>query len=154
MEENTLYDSSPAMFRNSPFWFVIDFIIPIVSWGSLFFWWSQVHQFWFLLGVVVPIFGLGSLFFWWLQVVNTRLTVSNERVGFRRGILSKNIREVFLSDIRSVEIDQTIIQRIMGTGRVEISSAASSDAEIIIDGIPDAYEVKKIIDEHRRHLKK
>ncbi|MDM8565824.1 PH domain-containing protein [Candidatus Halobeggiatoa sp. HSG11] len=154
MAEETLYDSAPAMFRNSPFWFTIYLIIPIVGWVVLFFWWPQVKQFWVVLGFVVPLFGLLPLLFWWLQVTNTRLTVSNERVAFRRGILSKNVREVFLSDIRSVEIDQSVVQRIMGTGRVEISSAASSDAEIIIDGIPDAYKVKKIIDEHRRRLKK
>lgn len=123
-KETILYDSSPSMVRNNPFSFIVCVIVPVIGWIALFF--------------------------WWLQIYNIKLTVSNERVTFRRGILSKNIREIFLSDIRSVEIDQTVIQRIMGTGKIEISSAASSDAEIIIEGVPDAYSVKKIIDEHRR----
>ncbi len=123
-KETILYDSSPSMFRNSPFWFSLYVMVPVIGWVVLFF--------------------------WWLQDYNTKLTVSNERVTFRKGILSKNIKAIFLSDIRSVEIDQSFMQRIMSTGRIEISSAASSEAEIIIEGIPNAYSVKTIIDEHRR----
>ncbi|MDM8569886.1 PH domain-containing protein [Thiotrichales bacterium HSG1] len=155
MEEKVLYDSTPSMFRNSPIWFIMYVIVPIASWIALFMWGPQDKQTGFyVIGITISFICWGSLFLWWLEVVNTGLKVSNERISFRKGILSKNVREVFLSDIRSVEIDQTIMQRITGTGRLEISSAASSDAEITISGIPDAYEVKKIIDEHRRNRKK
>lgn len=123
-EEKVLYDTTPAMFRNRPLLFLIGLITGV--------------------GIVL------ILLPWWLLASNTRLTVTNERVTFKTGILAKNIREIFLSDIRSIEIDQTFQQRIFNTGKVEISSAAAADAEISISGIPNPYEVKRLIDEYRR----
>ncbi len=123
-EEQVLYDTSPSMFRNRPLLFLIGLITGV--------------------GIVL------ILLPWWLLASNTRLTVTNERVTFKTGILAKNIREIFLSDIRSIEINQTFQQRIFNTGNVEISSAATADAEISISGIPNPYEVKRLIDEYRR----
>jgi uncharacterized membrane protein YdbT with pleckstrin-like domain len=123
-EEQVLYDTTPAMFRNRPLLFLISLITGV--------------------GIVL------ILLPWWLLASNTRLTVTNERVTFKTGILAKNIREIFLSDIRSIEINQTFQQRILNTGKVEISSAAAADAEISISGIPNPYEVKRLIDEYRR----
>jgi len=123
-EEQVLYDTSPSMFRNRPLLFLIGLITGV--------------------GIVL------ILLPWWLLASNTRLTVTNERVTFKTGILAKNIREIFLSDIRSIEINQTFQQRIFNTGNVEISSSATADAEISISGIPNPYEVKRLIDEYRR----
>lgn len=123
-EEKILYGSGPSMFRNRPLLFIFCIILVVLGWLILLI--------------------------WWLRVTNTTLMVTNERVTFRTGILSKKIREIFLSDIRSVQIDQTFQQRLFNTGNVEISSAATSDAEIAIEGIPNPYEIKRLIDTHRR----
>ena len=124
-EEKVLYDTNPSMFRNRPILFLISLITGV--------------------GIIL------ILLPWWLLASNTRLTVTNERVTFKTGILAKNIREIFLSDIRSIQIDQTFQQRIFNTGKVEISSSATADAEISISGIPNPYEVKRLIDEYRRN---
>ncbi|MDM8560406.1 PH domain-containing protein [Candidatus Parabeggiatoa sp. HSG14] len=151
--EEVLYCSTPAMFRNRPFLFIscliMVFLPLLAAIGTL----TMPTGVVLLFSVFLVSIGGMVLFFWWLKVVNTQLAVTNERVTFRTGILSKNIREIFLSDIRSVQISQTLLQRILGTGWVEIASAASSEAEITIDGIPQAYEVKRIIDENRRQLR-
>lgn len=123
--EKILYDTTPSMFRNRPILFLIGLLTGV--------------------GIIL------ILLPWWLLASNTRLTVTNERVTFKTGILAKNIREIFLSDIRSIQIDQTFQQRIFNTGKVEISSSATADAEISISGIPNPYEVKRLIDEYRRN---
>ena len=155
-EEQKIYDSTPSMFRNRPFLFIFSVIATVGGVIGLIYALidqGRAESYWFGLSVMAAVLGFIGfmiLFVWWLEVINTRLTVTNERVTLRRGILSKNIREVFLSDIRSVQINQRFLQRVMGTGHIEIASAGSADSEILIDGIPRAYEVKKIIDEHRR----
>jgi uncharacterized membrane protein YdbT with pleckstrin-like domain len=152
--EQIFYDSAPSMFRNKPFFFILC-VVSIIAGGWGFFQWTLPNDSKLLnLAYITLMFfgGLGfiSLASWWLRVINIRLIVTNERVTLRMGILSKNIREVFLSDIRSVQINQRFMQRILNTGHVEISSAASSDAEIRIDGIPNPNKVKDLIDKHRR----
>ena len=156
--EYTLYDSTPSMLRNKPFQYIFSIAATLAGCLGLFFWFmhadSDEHRGLMVISVIlmfVGAIGFSYLFFWWLEVINTRLTVTNERITFRVGIISKNIREVFLSDIRSVQISQGLMQRLFGTGLLEIASAASTDAEIKIDGIPNAYSVKEIIDKHRRN---
>lgn len=123
-EEQVLYTSAPAMFLNSPVIFILCLLLVVIGWIILFV--------------------------WWLRTTNTRLTVTNERVALQTGIFAINRREVFLSDIRSVQISQSFWQRIFRIGTVEVSSAATGDAEISIEGIPNPYKVKQFIDEHRR----
>jgi uncharacterized membrane protein YdbT with pleckstrin-like domain len=155
-EEKVLYDSTPSMIRNRPFVFllsVIAVVLGVIGLISFIPGHAERENLWIFLSyvsVIIGSIGFMTLFFWWLRVVNTRLTVTNERVTFREGILSKNIREIFLSDIRSVQINQRLLQRLFGTGYIEVASAASAEAEIQINGIPKAYTVKKIIDTHRR----
>lgn len=157
-EEKELYDSTPSMIRNRPFVFLLSVIavvlgvIGLISFSFIPEQGEHKNLWTFLsyISVIIGSIGFMTLFFWWLRVVNTRLTVTNERVTFREGILSKNIREIFLSDIRSVQINQRLLQRLFGTGYIEVASAASAEAEIKINGIPKAYIVKEIIDKHRR----
>ncbi len=153
-KEIVVYDSTPAMFLNKPFSFLLSVAAIVIGIVGLIYWLkgglTPSYSFLSIIAMVNGVVGLLVLLFWWLKIINTRLTVTNERVSLRSGIVSKNIREIFLGDIRSVEINQLFLQRLLGTGDVEVSSAASGDAEIIINGIPSAYQVKKIIDEHRR----
>jgi uncharacterized membrane protein YdbT with pleckstrin-like domain len=152
--EPMLYDSNPSMFRNRPFLFILAAALVIVGvLGAIYGWWnssSESERVRITFAIFAFMIGASILFFWWLEVVNTRLTVTDERIRCSTGILSKNIHEVFLSDIRSVQINQRFLQRLFITGHLEVSSAASSEAEIKVDGIPSPYKVKEIIDKHRR----
>ena len=150
--EKILYDTSPAMFRNRPFLFL--FLIGLLIGVGIILILLRDKSMGANASIILLLLGVGIILIllsWWLLASNTRLTVTNERVTFKTGILAKNIREIFLSDIRSIQIDQTFQQRLFNTGKVEISSSATADAEISISGIPNPYEVKRLIDEYRRN---
>ncbi|MFP6854347.1 MAG: PH domain-containing protein [Opitutales bacterium] len=125
--EKQLFQANPSMFRNNPIGFIISIIL-------------------------VPVFGAGLilLLYWWLKVKGISLMVSNERITLRRGILSKHINEVFLSDIRNVQINQSFFQRIFGVATIAVSTAGQADVEIAVDGLRDPQKIKEIIDQHRR----
>jgi uncharacterized membrane protein YdbT with pleckstrin-like domain len=55
----------------------------------------------------------------------------------RRGLIAKRKREMELADIRSVEVSQRFIQRLIGLGDVTIASAASADYAIRLNDIRD-----------------
>jgi uncharacterized membrane protein YdbT with pleckstrin-like domain len=126
MEEVTLYEDHPAMFRNQPIGFVLCVLLSLVGIGLVIF------------------------LFWWLQVMGTRLTVTTERTILRRGILSKHINEVYHSDIRNVRISQSFLQRIFDIGTISIASAGSAEAESVVAGMRDPRKVKGILDAGRR----
>jgi uncharacterized membrane protein YdbT with pleckstrin-like domain len=62
-----------------------------------------------------------------------------------RGLLSKSYRELIVRDIRSVEIDQSLLARLVGIGDLTISTAARVDADEEIEGIPNPRAVRDLI---------
>ncbi len=67
------------------------------------------------------------------------------RITLERGLLSKSYRELIVRDIRSVEIDQSLLARLVGIGDLTISSAARVDADEEIEGIPNPKAVRDMI---------
>lgn len=127
MEEQVLYEEHPAMFRNHPFLFILSVVL-IAAFG---------------LGLVI-------LLVWWVQTLGTKLTVTNERITLRKGILSKYTNEVFHTDIRNVQLDQSFFQRLFDVGTIAISTSGQEGIEISVAGIPHPQQVRDLIDEHRR----
>lgn len=80
-----------------------------------------------------------------LVPIGTSLTVTHRRVILRRGIVSRSLSEVRIRDIRAITVHQGILERIVGVGRIGISSAGQSDVEILIEGIPGPHAVADTI---------
>jgi membrane protein YdbS with pleckstrin-like domain len=99
--------------------------------------------------IVLAILGLPLPAVHWLRCFRTRLTISTRRVIFTEGIWAVTTTEILLRDIREVQVRQTVFQRLVGTGDLVISSAASGEAEITIEGIRDPRSVASAINDHR-----
>jgi len=128
MAESVLYKSHPTMFRSSPLVFILCIAFAVVTAGL----------------------GLVFLLVWWLRVLGTTLTVTNERVTLRKGILSKHTNEVYHTDIRNVQISQGMFQRMFRAGKIGIACAGQSSIEITVNGLPDPEKIKDIVDMYRR----
>jgi len=102
------------------------------SWWR-FFW----HLFFFWL-IIPPIVA-------WSRRTSVVLRVYPGRVTLERGILSKSYREFMARDIRSIEIDQGVLARMVGIGDLTISTAAKVDADEEIEGIPNPKAVRDLI---------
>lgn len=125
--ETTEFTGHPAMFANRPLFFIICiFLIPAG------------------LGL-----GLIILFFWWLNVMGTTLTITTRKTILRKGILSKHTNEVYHSDIRNVQVSQTLGQRMFGVGKIGISSAGQSGIEVQVSGLKNPVKLKEMIDGYR-----
>ena len=112
------------------------------------------HPFGFILCLLlIAAFGLGLVIFfvWWLRCLGTTLIVTEQKTTLRTGILAKNLNEVYHSDVRSIQVNQSFFQRLFGVGSIGLSSAGQSSVEIVVAGIPDPGHVRDIIDAHRTH---
>jgi uncharacterized membrane protein YdbT with pleckstrin-like domain len=94
------------------------------------------------------------LFFFWLIIppfiayfrrASTVLRVYPRRVTVERGLVSKCYRDINPQDIRSIDIDQSFFQRLVGVGNLTLSTAATVDAEEEIKSIPDPRGVRDLI---------
>jgi hypothetical protein len=94
------------------------------------------------------------LFFFWLIVppviahfrrAATVLRIFPARITLTRGLLSKCCRDYHPRDIRSIDIDQRFLQRLVGIGDLTISTAATAEGAEQISSIPDPQGVRDLI---------
>jgi membrane protein YdbS with pleckstrin-like domain len=101
-------------------------------------WWRYFWHLFFFWLIVPPIIA------WW-QRASVVLRVYPGRLMLERGIFSKCYREFLARDIRSIDIDQSFLQRMVGIGDLSISTAATVDAAEKINGIPGPHELRDLI---------
>jgi len=94
------------------------------------------------------------LFFFWLIVppiiaicrrAATILRVYSNRVTLERGLFSKCYQDFIPRDIRSIDVDQGFLQRLVGIGDITISTAATVEAAEKVEGIPDPKGIRELI---------
>jgi len=81
------------------------------------------------------------------------LRVHEDRIVIERGILAKNMKELFITDIRTIDINQSIFQRVMGTGDLAISTPGVSQTKDVLQGFPDPASIKDTIIRLRQQKK-
>lgn len=93
--------------------------------------------------LLIPLFfiGVAMLLYALINVKTTALVVTNQRVIMKTGWLSQSISEVRINDIRGVNLQQTIWQRIVSTGTVIVGTAATGGAEIVMVGVNAPHDV-------------
>jgi uncharacterized membrane protein YdbT with pleckstrin-like domain len=94
------------------------------------------------------------LFFFWLivppiiayfQRASTVLRIYEGRVTIERGILSKCYQDYNSRDIRSIDVDQSLLQRLAGIGDLTISTSATVEGSEQIKSIPDPQGIRELL---------
>ena len=107
----------------------------------------RAHPMWFILCVVlIPAFGIGILLliYWYILTRATALSVTENEIMYERGILSKDRTSVSLRHVRAVNVSQGFVNRILGVGTVEISTAGD-EPEFTIKDLPDPHTIREAI---------
>lgn len=71
--------------------------------------------------------------------------VTNRRVISENGLIMKDTNEVRIQDIRSINVTRSGLIGLFGVGRVEFSSAATDDADVIFYQIGGANAVRDLV---------
>jgi uncharacterized membrane protein YdbT with pleckstrin-like domain len=79
----------------------------------------------------------------------TSWSLTSDRLIERSGVLASRRREMELADVRSIEVDRSLMQRLLGLGNVAIASAASADFMIRMQNIPDPERMAEILRQAR-----
>ena len=94
---------------------------------------------WILLIVTIPI-----AVYEWLRLRTMEHAVTNKRVVYKGGIISRQTEEMKIGSIETVEIDQGVWGRILGFGDVKVTGRGISD--VVFRTIDDPMEVKRQIE--------
>lgn len=119
--DEVLYDENPSMFRNKPFLFILYVLL-------------------------IPVFGIGILFLlvWYVQSKATRLIIREDELTFETGILNKSRVDIKTNRVRTVRIDQSLLQRMTNAGTVTVYTAGDNP-EFSVGGLPDPFTPRDVI---------
>ena len=104
--------------------------------------WNYLLHYFFFCLIIPPIIA-----FFKRKMV--KLKIFRDRIVLEQGILSKDLKVIFISDIRTIDIRQTIIQRIFRMGDLLIATSGTSDYETSVDGFPEPTKIKDLIMQQR-----
>ena len=94
---------------------------------------------WILLLVTIPI-----ALYEWLRLRTIEHGVTNKRVIYKQGIVSRQTEEMKLGSIETVEIDQGVWGRILGFGDIRVTGKGISD--VLFRRMDNPMEVKRRIE--------
>lgn len=139
----------PVMFRAHPFWFMLLFACflagLIIAAGGGYFelpWQASVG---WILGGALAVFGGIGLIAWWLKTQSLTLEVTSKRTRLIRGFIAKATSEVQHDDVRNIQVDQSMIGRLVNVGGLAISSSGQDDLEINAKGLPGPNQIAELI---------
>lgn len=88
------------------------------------------------------------------QVWSVSYKLSTQRLFIRRGILTQTIDQTELMRVDDVKITQTLIERMIGIGLVEVMASDRSDSSLFIRSVADPERVAELIRRHTRLLQR
>jgi len=71
-------------------------------------------------------------------------TINGETIESREGLIARKVKSIRIQDLRNINVNQSLWQRIMGVGDVEFSSAGGSGIEVSFRGVSDPLQVKAL----------
>jgi uncharacterized membrane protein YdbT with pleckstrin-like domain len=71
-----------------------------------------------------------------------------QRLKERTGILSRQIEELELYRVKDIAVEQPLVQRLFGRGRVVLQTSDRSTPVVVLNGIRSPREVARVLREH------
>lgn len=91
--------------------------------------WRSFYKLWLISWLILPLAAIA-----WKRY-SSMLILSQHSLVLRRGILNISLTEVGLGRIQTVEIHQSLIERILGVGSIQVGTSATYGYEIEFAGL-------------------
>ena len=85
-----------------------------------------------------------------LKRIDTRYTITSQRLHIRRGILSRSVQQTRLERVQNVNTDQSVLQRLLQIGTVDFDTAGTDDSDFVFAGVADPEAVVRAVDRAQR----
>ena len=92
-----------------------------------------------------PLVGLAIFLAIMVPIWATEIGVTNQRIIHKTGLVSLQTSELQLRSIEEVNMDQTVLGRILGYGKLQIHGTGAED--IILPNLGDPLELRKALQE-------
>ncbi|MBI2437651.1 MAG: PH domain-containing protein [Lentisphaerae bacterium] len=110
-------------------------------------WW---HYFWYLAfaWLLIPL----AIALW--KQASLTLRVYSDRVVLETGLIAKRTVDLAITEINTVEINQTFFQRLCRIGNIKMATSGTEGYELIARGLPQPRRINEVVSAQRRKLLK
>jgi uncharacterized membrane protein YdbT with pleckstrin-like domain len=113
----------PLIFLPALLWLALAVAFLVAAWMLS----DQIQQLAALIGAgVFGIFALISGLRAWIRRITTELAITDRRVIYKSGLLSRHTLEMNRSKVESVDVDQSILGRMFGFGTIILRGTGGS----------------------------
>lgn len=74
-----------------------------------------------------------------------RFTVGDGNIESRHGIIAREVRSIRIADVRNINVKQSLFDRLLFIGDIEIGSAGTADIEVVFRRVGRPFAVKRKI---------
>lgn len=142
--EQVMWSGSVSNWHYAGKWFTVVILLALLV-GSFLQHWIQDHTTEWIIRAVLLLIAIVIIGWIRLDRASRKYLVTNIRVSTEFGIVSKQSTELRIQDIRSINFSTSGISGLVGIGRIEFSSAASDDAEVIFWNTPNAEKIRDLV---------
>ena len=89
--------------------------------------------------------GLILIFVPWIKSKTIRYKISNYRINFERGLLSRTIDTLEMWHVEDLKFHQSILNRLLGVGSITVYSHDATTRELKLVGLPRPREIFDIL---------
>lgn len=120
-------------------------IIAVCNPSLKYYFWSVIF------GIITIPIGIGIFILLWIWIKNkfTSYEITNLRIIVRTGFIAKLQNEIWIKDMRGVNLVQSFWERIFCIGNILIGTAATENTEICMTGIPNPQKIVDTINKLR-----
>lgn len=105
---------------------------------------------------VIAVYGIAVIPLMLLQYFRFRYAVTPDEIIIHKGVFTYQHRNIPIERIQNIEIEQSLLPRMLGTAKVKIETAGSSSTEGVIEyvSLERARAIRESVRLHQRALKK
>lgn len=84
----------------------------------------------------------------WLKRISTRYAITDRRLRIQRGIVARNVEEARLERVQNVNVNQSILERILQIGTIDFDTASNrADDTFQFRGIAQPEKIVVLVDQ-------
>ncbi len=99
-----------------------------------------------IVALIVALAAIVLLFREWFDQWTTEIVVTNKRVVYKRGFISRYTSEMNMEKVESVAVDQTLLGRVLGYGTVDVRGTGAGLEQL--RGIASPLALRNAINIH------
>ncbi|HEY3450299.1 MAG TPA: PH domain-containing protein [Myxococcales bacterium] len=84
--------------------------------------------------------GIAALAYWF-KAIGTNVRLTDQRVILKLGILSRKTEYLELYRVTDLEVEEPLFERMLGYGRLVITSSDRNESKLVLRGIKDPSKV-------------